>query len=122
VFFPASDWFTAFLLTLAVEVPVAVFLLRRAEPNLLRAAALVVFANLVTHPVVWFVWTQVFLVGTPEYVIAAEAWAIAAEAAFYAIVVRGLGPGRAILIAIVANAASFAVGRVVAQVWPEVFR
>ena len=122
MFFPASDWFAAFLLTLAVEVPIAVFLLRRTEPNLLRAAALVVFANLITHPMVWFVWTQVFLIGTPEYVIAAETWAIVAEAAFYAIVVRGLGPGRAILIAVVANAASFAVGRVVAQVWPEVFR
>ena len=122
MFFPASEWFVAFLLTLAVEVPVAVFLLRRAEPNLLRAAALVVFANLLTHPMVWFVWTQVFLIGTPEYVIAAETWAIAAEALFYAVVIRGLGPGRAIVIAVVANAASFAVGRVVGQVWPEVFR
>ena len=122
MFFPASDWFAAFLLTLAIEVPVAVFLLRRAEPDLLRAAALVVFANLMTHPMVWFVWTQVFLIRTPEYVIAAETWAIAAEALFYAVVVRGLGPGRAIVIAVVANAASFAVGRVVGQVWPEVFR
>ena len=122
MFFPASEWFVAFLLTLAVEVPVAVFLLRRAEPNMLRAAALVVFANLMTHPLVWFVWTQVFLIGTPEYVIAAETWAIAAEALFYAVVIRGLGPGRAIVIAVVANAASFAVGRVVSQVWPEVFR
>ena len=122
MFFPASEWFVAFLLTLAVEVSVAVFLLRRAEPNLLRAAALVVFANLMTHPMVWFVWTQVFLIGTPEYVIAAETWAIAAEALFYAVVIRGLGPGRAIAIAVVANAASFAVGRVVSQVWPEVFR
>ena len=122
MFFPATDWFVAFLLTLAVEVPVAVFLLRRAEPNVLRAAALVVFANLMTHPMVWFVWTQVFLIGTPGYVIAAETWAIAAEALFYAVVIRGLGPGRAIVIAVVANAASFAVGRVVGQVWPEVFR
>jgi len=122
VFFPAGDWFAAFVLTLAVEVPIAVFLLRRTEPNLARAAAIVVFANLVSHPMVWFVWTQVFLIGTPEYVIAVETWAIAIEALFYAVVVRGLGPGRAVLIAVVANAASFAVGRVVAQLWPEVFR
>ena len=122
MFFPATDWFAAFLLTLAVEVPIGVFLLRRAEPNLARAAALVVFANLASHPMVWFVWTQVFLIGTPEYVIAAETWAIAIEALFYAVVVRGLGPGRAVLIAVVANAASFAVGRVVGQLWPEVFR
>jgi len=122
VFFPAGDWFAAFVLTLAVEVPIAVFLLRRPEPNLARAAAIVVFANLVSHPMVWFVWTQVFLIGTPEYVIAVETWAIAIEALFYSVVVRGLGPGRAVLIAVVANAASFAVGRVVAQLWPEVFR
>ena len=122
MFFPAGDWFAAFLLTLAVEVPIGVFLLRRAEPNVARAAALVVFANLVSHPMVWFVWTQVFLIGTAEYVIAVETWAIAIEAVFYAVVVRGLGPGRAVLIAVVANAASFAVGRVVAQLWPEVFR
>ena len=122
MFFPAGDWFAAFLLTLAVEVPIAVFLLRRPEPNLARAAAIVVFANLVSHPMVWFVWTQVFLIGTPEYVIAVETWAIAIEALFYSVVVSGLGPGRAVLIAVVANAASFAVGRVVAQLWPEVFR
>ena len=122
MFFPAGDWFAAFVLTLAVEVPIAVFLLRRAEPNLARAAAIVVFANLVSHPMVWFVWTQVFLIGTAEYVIAVETWAIAIEALFYAVVVRGLGPGRAVLIAVVANAASFAIGRVVAQLWPEVFR
>lgn len=122
MFFPAGDWFAAFLLTLAVEVPIGVFLLRRPEPNAARAAAIVVFANLVSHPMVWFVWTQVFLIGTAEYVIAVETWAIAIEALFYAVVVRGLGPGRAVLIAVVANAASFAVGRVVAQLWPEVFR
>ena len=122
MFFPAGDWFAAFLLTLAVEVPIGVFLLRRPEPNAARAAAIVVFANLVSHPMVWFVWTQVFLIGTAENVIAVETWAIAIEALFYAVVVRGLGPGRAVLIAVVANAASFAVGRVVAQLWPEVFR
>jgi hypothetical protein len=122
MFFPASAWFAAFLLTVAIEIPVALVLLRRAEPNLLRAAVLVVFANLVTHPLVWFVWTQVFLIGTIEYVVAAETWAIAAEAVFYAVVIRGLGPGRAVTVAAAANIASFAVGRVVTQVWPEVFR
>src|SRR4029079_18418715 len=77
VFFPAGDWFAAFVLTLAVEVPIAVFLLRCTEPNLAPAPTIVVFANLVSHPMVWFVWTQVFLIGTPEYVIAVETWAIA---------------------------------------------
>ena len=122
MFFPANDWFVAFLLTLVVEVPVATLLLRRNEPDMLRAAALVVFANLVTHPLVWYVWSQVFVIGTAEYVVAAEAWAILAEAVFYAVVVRGIPPRRALLVAAVANVASFAVGRVVTQVWPEVLR
>jgi hypothetical protein len=122
MFFPATDWLVAFLLTLAVEVPVATWLLRRTEPNLLRGAALVVFANLASHPLVWYVWTQVFLIGTVEYVLAAETWAVAVEAIFYAVVVRGLGPRRALAVALVANVASFAFGRVVTQLWPEVFR
>jgi hypothetical protein len=122
VFFPASDWFIAFLLTLAVEVPVATLLLRRDEPSVRRAAALVVFANLVTHPLVWYVWSQVFLIGTPPYVMAAETWAILGEAVFYAVVIRGLRPGRALLVAAAANVASFAIGRIVTTLWPEVFR
>ena len=63
MFFPATDWFVAFLLTLAVEVPVAVSCFAAMSRNGLRAAALVVFANLMTHPLVWYVWSQVFLIG-----------------------------------------------------------
>jgi hypothetical protein len=122
VFFPADDWLRAFLLTIVVEVPVAAWLLRRAEPELWRRAALVFFANLASHPLVWFVWTQVLLVGTPGYVIAAEAWAIAIEAIFYVVAFRGLGVRRAVLVSVIANAASFAVGRLVIQFWPEVLR
>jgi hypothetical protein len=55
MFFPASGWFAAFVLTLAVEVPIAGHLLRRVEPDRLRLAILLVFANLATHPIVWYV-------------------------------------------------------------------
>jgi len=122
VFIPADDWLRAFLLTLAVEVPLATWLLRRAEPELWRAALIAVIANLSTHPLVWFGWSQVFLVGTPEYVIAAETWAVAIEAVVYAVTIPGLGARRAVLISLIANGASFAVGRVVAGLLPEVFR
>ena len=88
MFFPVEEWFPAFLLTLAVEIPVAVFLLRHADAALPRLVLLVVFANLATHPAVWFVFTQLFLVGTPEYVLAAEGWAFGAEALFYAVAVN----------------------------------
>jgi hypothetical protein len=117
MFFPVSDWFSAFLLTLAIEVPIALLLLSRFEPDLLRLGILAVFANLTTHPAVWFVFTQLFLVGTPEYTLVAESWAIGAEALFYAVAIRGLTARQAIGVALAANAASFAVGRLLGQVW-----
>ncbi len=122
MFFPVSGWFAAFVLTLAVEVPIVAWLLRRAEPVLWRRVALAVFANLVTHPAVWYVFSQLFVVGTVEYTLAAEAWAIAAEAVFYAVVIRGLGVPRAVVVAVVANGASFAVGRIIDGIRPELFR
>lgn len=122
MFFPISGWFTAFVLTLAIEIPIAAFLLRRAEPHRLRLVVLIVFANLATHPAVWYVFTQPFLVGTLEYTLAAEAWAISAEAVFYWAAIRGLPVRRAIAVAVVANAASFLAGRIVGEFWPELFR
>ena len=113
MFFPASEWLAAFMLTLAVEVPIGLLLLRHAEPDLRRLFFLVLFANLVTHPAVWFVFTQLFLIGTPQYTLVAEAWAVVVEAIFYVVTIRGLAPTRSILVAVVANAASFVVGRLV---------
>jgi hypothetical protein len=121
MFFPASGWFAAFVLTLAIEVPIAAYLLRRAEPDRVRLVLLVAFANLATHPLVWFVWTQVFLIGTPEYLVVAEAWAVTAEAVFYWAAFRAAGWRRAIAVAVVANVTSFVVGSVAGEIWPGVF-
>jgi hypothetical protein len=122
MFFPVNGWFVAFVLTVAIEMPIAAWILRRAEPDLARRLALIVFANLVTHPAVWWVFSQLFLVGTLEYTLAAEGWAVGAEAAFYAVTIRDLGPRRAIVVAILANGASFAIGRVVGAISPDLFR
>jgi hypothetical protein len=122
MFFPVSGWIAAFVLTLAIEIPIAGFLLRRAEPDRLRLVALIVFANLATHPVVWYVMPQLLLVGTPTFTLVAEGWATAAEAVFYAVTIRGLSPRRAIAVAVAANTASWLAGRVIGQVWPELFR
>ncbi len=121
MYFPASGWLVAFLLTVAVEAPIVAYLLRRAEPERLRLVALVVFANLASHPIVWYVITQPFLVGTLEYVLVAEGWAIVAEAVFYAVTIRGLDPRRAVAVAVVANVASFLAGWAVGELWPGVF-
>lgn len=122
MFFSASGWLAAFLLTLAVEIPVAAFLLRRAAPDRLRLALLVVFANLATHPIVWFVLSQVALVGTWAYIVLAEIWAIAAEALFYWVTLRGLPARRALAVSVAANVSSFLVGQLVGNVRPELFR
>jgi hypothetical protein len=121
MYFPIEGWFVAFLITLAVEVPVVVLLARRAEPSLVRLALLALFANLATHPIVWYVISQLLLVGTTPYVVVAESWAVAAEAVFYAVTIRALTAQRAVAIAVVANAASFVAGRAIAAVWPELF-
>src|SRR5215203_3034489 len=113
------DWFPAFLLTLAVEAPLVVVLLRRLEPHLGRLAVLVVTVNLATHLAVWYVFTQRLLPGTVAYVVVAEGWAIGAEALFYWAAVRGLSARGAIAIAAAANAASFVVGRAVTLLAPD---
>ena len=119
LFIPVTEWFPAFVLTVAIEAPIVVVLLRGLEPNLARLAVLLVAVNLATHLAVWYVFTQALLPGTVEYAVAAEGWAIGAEAVFYAAAVRGLSIRRAIATAVVANATSFLVGRAVLAVWPE---
>jgi hypothetical protein len=113
-FFPVSSWFPAFVLTLAVEAPIVLAFVRPPRSELPRFVVLVLFANLATHLAVWFVLTQLFLLGTPEYLLVAESWAIAAEAVFYLAAFRGLTAGRAATLALVANLASALVGRLVA--------
>ncbi len=119
MFFPVDLWFKAFLLTLAVEVPLVAFLLRGYEPSRSRLVLLALFANLASHPAVWFIFTQLLLVGTPEYLVVAEGWAVAAEAVFYWAVFRGLSAPRAILVSLAANAASFLLGQLVTAAWPN---
>lgn len=116
MFFPVADWFAAFVVTLAVELPIVVVILRAAEPSLARRVAAVVYANLGSHLVVWYVLTQLFELGTATYLIVAEGWAVAAEAVFYALILRGVPPGRAATAAVIANGASLAVGRL-SRVW-----
>jgi hypothetical protein len=118
VYISVDLWFRAFLLTLAIEAPIVALLLRRREPSWPRLLALIFFANLASHPAVWFVFTQLLVIGTPGYLAVAEAWAIGCEALFYWAAFRGLPVRRAIVVSLAANAASFAAGLLVTAVWP----
>jgi hypothetical protein len=122
VFFPIEEWFPAFVLTVLVEGVVVLAGFRGAGMSLPRLALLLVFANLATHQAVWFVYTQLFLVGTVAYVVATEAWAAVAEAVFYWAVLPGVPARRVIVVAFAANAASFLVGRAVHALWPDLLR
>ncbi len=120
MFFPVELWFRAFVLTLVVETPIVAYALRLYEPSRVRLVLLIVLANLASHPAVWFVFTQLFLVGTPEYVVASEGWAVGLEALFYWAAFRGVSVRRAIAVSLLANAASFLLGRLLVGVWPDV--
>ncbi len=119
MFIPVDTWFRAFLITVAVEAPLATLLLRRCEPRLPRLLLLILFANLASHPAVWFIFTQLLLVGTPEYLLVAETWAIACEAVFYWAAVRDVPVRRAIVTSLVANLGSFLVGLIMTAGWPS---
>lgn len=119
MYIPVDAWLRAFALTLAVEVPIVALLLRRWEPSWLRLLALVFFANLASHPAVWFVFTQLLLIGTPAYLAVAEGWAVGCEALFYWAAFRGLPVRRAIVVSLAANAMSFAVGLLITAAWPQ---
>jgi hypothetical protein len=102
-------WFAAFALTVALEAPVVWAILRRVEPSAGRLVALAAFASLATHPVVWFVFPELPPGGWGSTLLS-EAWAVATEALFYALALRGLAPARALLASVASNALSFGAG------------
>jgi hypothetical protein len=118
VYIPVDAWFRAFVLTLVVEIPIAARLLRRWEPSSPRLIALVFFANVASHPIVWFVFTQVLLIGTLPYLAVVEAWAVSVEAMYFWAALRGVPVRWAAVTSLVANTASFVVGWILTAVWP----
>ena len=108
----ATAWLKAFLLTLLVETPIAAALFRPVEPRLPRRVALILFANLASHPAVWFIFPNLGLRYSPALVIA-EAWAVLVEAAFYRLVFEESDAVEALGISALANGASLGIGLLV---------
>jgi hypothetical protein len=122
MFFPVSAWFTAFLVTVAVEGPIVWWFVRAREASVLRVGATVLLANLASHPAVWFIFTQLLLVGTVAYTLTTEAWAVLVEAVLYVLALRDVGPRRALAASLVANLASYLVGVLAGRfLWPGIF-
>ena len=100
---------TALLLTLAIEIPIAVGLvagLRWAPGETARVAAVALGATLITHPLLWMAadrldsWPRLFM---------AEGLIALGEGLAYAFA-GGLALRRGLLVSVVANAASFGMG------------
>lgn len=109
----SQAWLRAFLITVAVEVPVVVPLTRASQVSAARRAALAVFAQLATHPLVWFVFPQLVGLTGRTSLLLSEAWAWLAETVFYLVALPGLSLSRAVAASAIANAASIAVGLLV---------
>jgi hypothetical protein len=105
-------WLRAFSVTVVIEVPLVVLLTRDLSSRWPRRAALALFGQLTTHPLVWFVLPRVPGLTLWQITLVSELFAWLAESVLYATVLEDLRPLRAVGIAGVANAASFAVGLV----------
>ncbi|MGC4087236.1 MAG: hypothetical protein QM756_04890 [Polyangiaceae bacterium] len=101
-------WARAFAITLTLEALIAIPLLRR-QASWSRVATAVVFAQVLTHPAVWFIF-PLFEWPRALYLLVAEGWALLGEVAFYRLVFPSLGYGRALAVSALANGASYAAG------------
>ena len=110
------SWLIGFGLTLLFELPLVVWLLRDELASMPHRLAIAVFANLVTHPLVWFFFSQLPLAYAWRVAIS-ECWAFVGEGLFYFVVVSRIGFTRAFLISLAANATSFGLGSVVLSRW-----
>ncbi|MEI9941660.1 MAG: hypothetical protein WDO69_30970 [Pseudomonadota bacterium] len=101
-------WLSAFALTTASELVIAVPLLDAGGSRLRRIAA-VCLAQLATHPAVWFIWP---LLGLPRplFLLLAESFALLVEALIYRFSFERVSWPRCFAASALANAASVLVG------------
>ena len=104
------SWLLAFVLTLAIEVPVYTFGLRhRVRPA--RGAAVALGVNAVTHPVLWFGLSALQRTGASYWLVtlSAEVAVVLIEAALVIVAVRP-GAMLAVRVSAIANGLSFGLG------------
>ena len=101
-------WLTAFAWTLAIELPIYTLIIGRCFRNWWTVVVVVLVINLVTHPMLWFVFPH--FAPRWAYIAAGETTVTVIETVLVAIAIRD--PGRAAVAAITANAASFLGGMI----------
>lgn len=107
-------WLIGFGLTLLLEAPWVLWLLRPCEPSGARRLALFLVANLLTHPLVWFFFPSLPVPRTASLLLS-EAWAFGAEAYLYAQWATNPLPRRAWLTSVLANGASWGLGTLIVR-------
>jgi membrane-bound metal-dependent hydrolase YbcI (DUF457 family) len=107
-----ATWLAAFVATFAVEAPVVLALTRASETSAPRRLALVLFAQLATHPLVWYVFPYIVGLRGSTATLLSEACAWLGEAALYALAMRDVTFARALGVSAVANGASVLAGLV----------
>jgi hypothetical protein len=110
----AALWLEGFGVTLALEEAVALPLLRDAEPSVARRAMAILVANLATHPLVWFFFTQLGW-SRPWGEVAAEVWAVGFEAVVYRLVLPAASWKVCATTSLAANTTSLVAGLVLMQ-------
>lgn len=105
-------WLRAFGLTVLIEAPFIIALFRQAEPRIGRRVAFAFFANLASHPAVWFIF-PVLLPRAGLPLVIQEVWAVLIEALFYRLVFDRGGGTLALGGSALANGASYGAGLVV---------
>jgi hypothetical protein len=104
-----SLWLVAFALTVAIEAPVVWFLVGPAEPRPMRKIGAIFYANLATHPAVWFIF-PLLPVSRGTSLALSEISAFVLEAALYAMLFDKISLRRAALVSLLANGLSLSVG------------
>jgi hypothetical protein len=112
-------WFSAFILTQAVEAPIYVWASRGGQWRWRRRLAVALGASALTHPVVWWVIPRLEWSSYRAYFIAAEGFALVVEALLLVLALKKR-IAAALAWSLLANGASVAVGRLLRELfgWP----
>jgi hypothetical protein len=111
-----TSWLAAFALTVAIEVPIVVLATRGTPWPAWRRAVMAAFAQLATHPLVWFVFPYIPGLAGRESLWLSEVFAWVTEAGLYAIAIPRVRPLRAFGVSALANGVSLGIGLVL-QAW-----
>ena len=107
-------WLRYFGFTLAVEIPVYIFLTRKDVPAS-RALIAAVICSAVTHPLLWFAWKPlVYSLGGhfAQYIVSGEILVSLIEGFLFFAVARPATFSKALGASFIANAASYGLGAV----------